>query len=194
MAKPRGSGAACPTSLAFLLNNALLRRFRSAERVIAALGVKPEEVVIDFGCGPGFYTIPLAKRAKRAIGIDINAGMLERAADYARKSGVSVEFYRSDGRRVPLPDWTADLVFMSLVYHELDDKGTVLKELARVLKPDGRLAIMEMTRGLMRRLLMPRITVSEIEDSMKGVGFGACAEVRLGKETMVMCRRGNPPN
>jgi len=182
-------GAAYSATLAFVLNNALLRRLRPAERVLDALDVKPDDIVVDFGCGPGFYTIPFAKRAKKVIGIDLQAGMLDRAVNYARKSGVNVEFYRSDGRSMPLPDSTIDLAFMRLVYHELEDKGAVLRELSRILKPDGRLAIMEMTRGLMHRLFMPRIEVSEIEDSMRGVGLGICSKVQLGNETMVICRR-----
>jgi precorrin-6B methylase 2 len=51
------------------------------------LGVRVDDVVIDFGCGPGFYTIPLAGLAGRVIAIDSQTGMLEKASKYAAKKG-----------------------------------------------------------------------------------------------------------
>jgi ubiquinone/menaquinone biosynthesis C-methylase UbiE len=92
-------------SRAFELNNPLKRLLdRSPQRFIKLLGVQPDWALIDFGCGPGFYTIPFARVAKRVVGIDVQPEMLKNAEAYARKARVNVEFVESDGTRISLPD------------------------------------------------------------------------------------------
>ena len=159
-----------------------------ADKVLNALGVRAEDVVVDFGCGPGHFTIPLAKRAKRVIGIDVQARKLEGAKKRAEDDGVKVELYRSDGRSIPLPNAIADLIFLRRVYHELDDKQAVLKELARLMKPGGRLAIMEKTKGLMP-IGPPRVGIPEIEDSMGNAGLDVSDRIAMGNETIIIGRR-----
>ncbi|MGA3407062.1 MAG: hypothetical protein ABSD49_15135, partial [Candidatus Bathyarchaeia archaeon] len=57
-----------PERLSFLLYNPIRRRLNPPTRLISRLGVGDKDTVIDFGCGPGFYTIPLARIAARTIG------------------------------------------------------------------------------------------------------------------------------
>jgi len=186
----KGVGHVYPAKLAFTLNNALLRLFQPVDKVIEALGIEPDDVVIDFGCGPGLYTVPLARKAKRVIGIDVQAGMLEKATSYAERSDVK-EFYLSDGRGIPLPDSTADLVFMRWVYHELEDRQAVLREMTRILKPDGRLAIMEKTRRGFRPIGPPTVSASRIADSIGDVGLSAGGEIQIGNESIVIGKRSS---
>jgi ubiquinone/menaquinone biosynthesis C-methylase UbiE len=67
------------------------------------LGIEPEWVIIDFGCGPGFFTVPFAKAARRVVGVDVQSEMLKKAEAYARKAGVKIELAKSDGTAIPLP-------------------------------------------------------------------------------------------
>jgi len=174
-----------PSWLSFILSNPLRKWLHSPSKVIDKLGVKPSDVVIDFGCGPGFYTIPFAKAARRVIAIDIQPEMLEKAAKYAEKNDVKVEFLQSDGRHIPLPDYSTDLIFLSGVFHELDYKQEVLKEFSRLLKESGRLAIKEKTK----RSLSPGppiVKISEIKNLMQSVGFKVSNEIEIGNDTMIL--------
>lgn len=57
----------CPVWLSFMLSNSIRKWLDPPSRVLDRLGVRADDVVIDFGCGPGFYTIPLARMAGRVI-------------------------------------------------------------------------------------------------------------------------------
>jgi len=171
---------------AFMLSNSIRKWLDPPNRVLDKLGVRADDVVIDFGCGPGFYTIPLTKMVGRVIAIDSQTGMLEKASRYAAKNNVKVEFYQNDGKSIPLPDSIADLIFLRRVFHELDDKQAVLKELTRLLKRNGRLAIMEKTKKSLTPVGPPKMEVSEIVDVMKNVGLVVSDKIEVRNETIVI--------
>ena len=135
-----------PERLAFTLDNPIRRFLDPPERLIGKLAVNPDDTVLDFGCGPGYFLIPLARVARRAIGVDVSPRMLEKASRKAKKKSVSVELLQSDGTGIRLEDNSVDLIFLNHVFHEVDDKPRVLGEFRRILKPLGRLAIVERTR------------------------------------------------
>jgi ubiquinone/menaquinone biosynthesis C-methylase UbiE len=61
-------------------------------------------VILDFGCGPGFYTIEFAKIANKVIGIDFQPKMLEKTLDYARKNNITtIEFLERTAREFRFP-------------------------------------------------------------------------------------------
>jgi ubiquinone/menaquinone biosynthesis C-methylase UbiE len=159
-------------SRAFELNNPFRRLFdRSPQKFIKLLGVKPDWSLIDFGCGPGFYTIPFARAAQKVVAVDVQPEMLKKAETYAKKSRVKVELVESDGTRIPLPDNTFDLVFLNLVYHEIADKKTALVEFLRLLKPGGMVAIREKTENTMFPVGPPITPVGLIQSGLESAGF-----------------------
>src|SRR6266849_1990439 len=143
---------AFPVWLSFLLNNPIRRHFdKNPEKVVRLLGINETSVVLDFGCGPGFYAVPFAKVAKRVVAMDLQEKMLEKAARYAEKNRVKdkIQFFQTDGKEIPqLQGGLCDYAFLSFVYHEIgdDSKERVLLELRRVLTVGGKLAIMEYTK------------------------------------------------
>lgn len=146
-----------PSWLSFLLNNPIRRHFdKNPDAIMKMLGINEASVVLDFGCGPGFYSVPFAKVAKQVVAVDLQDKMLKKAATYAEKNGVKgkIQFLQTDGEKVPqLQGSLCDFVFLSFVYHEIGDpKEPVLVELRRVLRPGGKLAILEYTK---RPLLGP---------------------------------------
>lgn len=148
--------------------------------MIKLLGIEPDWAIIDFGCGPGFYTIPFARVAERVVAVDVQREMLKKAETYARKSGVKVEFVESDGTRIPLSDNTFDLVFLSLVYHEIADKKTTLVEFLRLLKPAGKVAIREKTENTVFPVGPPVTPVELIKSGLENAGF---VQVHAGSNT-----------
>jgi ubiquinone/menaquinone biosynthesis C-methylase UbiE len=161
-----------PASKAFELNNPFRRLFdRSPKRLIKLLGIQPDWALVDFGCGPGFYTVPFAKVSQRAVGLDVQPEMLKKAGAYAKKAGVKVEFVESDGTRIPLPSESFDLVFLNLVYHEIPDKKTVLAEFRRILKSGGKVGIREKTENTLLPVGAPIVPVEVIQSALEDAGF-----------------------
>ena len=103
------------------------------------------EVVVDLGSGGGldvFLVSKMVGAAGRAIGIDMTPAMIERARENAAHGGyTNVEFLQSTIDQIPLPDSSVDCVISNCVVNLAPDKGAVFREIARVLKPGGRVAL-----------------------------------------------------
>lgn len=178
-----------PEVLAFTLNNRIRRLLEPPDRLISKLNLRPSDVVVDFGCGPGFFTIPLSRVAAKTVGVDVSSGMLEKVAAYARKSGATVEFLRSDGTEIRLEDGTADVVFLNHVFHEIDRRQRGLSEFLRIMKPSGRLVIVERTRGsklLGGKLGPPIIDQREVIREMERAGFKLVQTISHGSDTAII--------
>jgi ubiquinone/menaquinone biosynthesis C-methylase UbiE len=126
------------------------RLFGTPERVLDRAGVVPGMYALEVGPGPGMYTVPLAKRVAssgedgRVTSLEIQPQMIEMLRKRLRAARVrSVEVVQGDGRQMPLPDDSFDLVFLVDVVGEIPDKPAFFGECARVLKPGGILAVTE---------------------------------------------------
>jgi ubiquinone/menaquinone biosynthesis C-methylase UbiE len=133
-----------PASHALFLDSPLRHLLQPPKNLAEMLNIDPTETVVDFGCGPGFYTIEFAKRAKEVVAVDLQLGMLDRANQKADKARVgNVRFLQTEGKSLQLPDASADMVVLVTVFHEVAESESILKEFARVLKPNGKLVIAE---------------------------------------------------
>ena len=105
----------------------------------------PGENVVDVGCGAGFDSLIAASMvgpAGRVIGVDMTTAMLGKARRAATEAGRdNVDFRESTAEALPVDDGWADVVISNGVLNLMPDKGVGLAEMARVLKPGGRLQI-----------------------------------------------------
>jgi len=111
------------------------------EEAVAA--VAPHEwTVVDAGCGDGYLTELLAERFTRVIAIDHSPERL--AAARERLAHRPVDFRLGEVDALPLPAAAADAVFLSLVLHHVPEIASALSEARRVLRPGGRVAILDL--------------------------------------------------
>jgi arsenite methyltransferase len=122
--------------------------------VLASLGcgnptalaeLHPGEVVLDLGSGGGIDVLLTAQRVGptgKAYGLDMTDEMLALARENQAKSGLTnVEFLKGEIEAIPLPDSSVDVIISNCVINLSTDKGRVLHEAYRVLKPGGRFAV-----------------------------------------------------
>jgi ubiquinone/menaquinone biosynthesis C-methylase UbiE len=109
-------------------------------------GVQPNHRVLDLACGPGFVALEFARHAREVVGVDLTAEMLKQARALARGEGFkNVTFRRADVNRLPFPNRKFDLVVTRASFHHFLEPERVLKEMVRVLKPNGRILISDNT-------------------------------------------------
>jgi demethylmenaquinone methyltransferase/2-methoxy-6-polyprenyl-1,4-benzoquinol methylase len=104
--------------------------------------VWPGDRVLDACCGTGDLAVQAERRGGKVVGLDFSEPMLERAR---RKSG-AIEWVQGDAMAMPFADGEFDVVTVGFGVRNLADLGRGLVELARVLRPGGRIAVLEITR------------------------------------------------
>lgn len=112
---------------------------------LAIASLKMGEVVLDLGSGPGMDALLSAKRVGptgKVIGVDMTPAMLERARANAEKAGFfQVEFRLGEIEHLPVADQTVNVIISNCVVNLSPEKQKVMAEMARVLKPGGRIAL-----------------------------------------------------
>lgn len=157
----------------------------------------PHGVALDVGCGPGSITASLAQAVGPdglALGIDVSEPMLARAVRV--QAGSQAGFLRADAQRLPLREKTVDAVVSIAVLQLIPDPSAALGEMARVLKPGGRIALMVPTAGSASRLwqLLPKAGArvfddDEIADTLEREGFTSVRVKNFGTIQWVRAKR-----
>jgi demethylmenaquinone methyltransferase / 2-methoxy-6-polyprenyl-1,4-benzoquinol methylase len=121
------------------------RRWR---RLAAEAVVRPGDRVLDAACGTGDLALAGVRAGGRVIGLDFSERMLERA----RRKAPQLEWVRGDVLALPFDEGSFDAATIGFGIRNVADLEAGLRELARVLRPGGRLAVLEITRptGLLR--------------------------------------------
>lgn len=121
-------------------------------RALEQAGLQPQDKVLEVAVGPGATLLEIVKRVDRknvVNGVDLSVKMLERARELVHAAGyTNVELREADARQLPFPDGTFDLLYNSYMLDliSLPDMPVVLGEFRRVLKPGGRLVLVNFSK------------------------------------------------
>jgi SAM-dependent methyltransferase len=164
----------------------------------ATANLRPGEVVVDLGSGGGLDVFLAAKKVGptgKAIGIDMTPEMLARARENAARQGLeNVEFHEATIDNLPLPGGSVDCVISNCVINLAPDKKAVLREIARVLNPGGRVAVsdialkkplpLEMENDLLAYVgcIAGAISIDDYAAGLKAAGFDAVEVIDTKKD------------
>ena len=136
-----------PPFVPYLINNPIRRKFWPPTRVIDYLGVREGMKILEVGPGSGFYTFELAAYVEpsgHVYAVDIERKMIHVLEKKIKREGThNITPRVASAYEVPLPDNTVDLVFMGGVLGEIPDKQRALREMQRVLRKGGFIAVIE---------------------------------------------------
>ncbi len=161
-------GKVCPVEIAGFLDGRLRKLVHDPEKILGPF-ISGSEAVLDFGCGPGFFTAGIARMLKsggKVTASDIQKGMLERVEKKIMEERISdrVILHRHNGCDFNFNE-KFDLIVAFYVIHEVPDRDILFRSFYELLKPGGRLFICE-----------PKMHVSgksfeRMTDLLKSTGF-----------------------
>ena len=152
------------------------------ERLVFLFNVRRGNRVLEVGVGTGYFLIHLARMYPEVefVGTDVQEEMLRVARE--RAAGVrNVRFMRSEEDRIPLKDGSVDGVLLAHVFHELEHPDAVLGEIFRVLRPGGRLVVVDwkLVPTSSGPPLSERIPANEVLKALTEAGFTSVREYDL---------------
>jgi len=117
---------------------------QSVDKFLKIAEPKRDEVWADIGCGPGYFTLPIAKKVKKVLAVDVNEQMLNicksRAADMNLEN---ISYIKTDGKSFNIKTAAVDRILLVNTYHELPDDSKINSELNRILKNGGLLFVID---------------------------------------------------
>lgn len=140
------AGHVCPPWLSFTLTNVFRRMFHDPKNILGRF-IKAGDTVLDVGCGPGFFTIPMARMVGErglVIAADISAGMLQKVKLRAERAGVSgrILLHLSERNRLGVSQKT-DFALAFWTAHEAGDLGRFFADIKAALQPDSVFLLVE---------------------------------------------------
>jgi ubiquinone/menaquinone biosynthesis C-methylase UbiE len=119
-------------------------QFLNPDAILGKVGLRREMIIADLGCGTGYFTIPASQRVKKVYALDVQQGMLNILRNKIKSQKISnIQVILSEESHIPLPDNSVDVLLMGNVFHELEDRDSILNEVKRILSGEEKLVIVD---------------------------------------------------
>ena len=145
--------------------------------IISMLGLKPGQVVADIGAGPGVISLPMAKAVApngKVYAVDIDQAFIDRIAMRAKEQSVTnVRPILGKFTDPALPARDVDVALFHDVLHHIQDRATYLKSTAKYVKPNGRIAIVDLSpiKGAHKDEPELQVTKEQAQEWLAAAGF-----------------------
>ncbi|NOZ84946.1 MAG: methyltransferase domain-containing protein [Deltaproteobacteria bacterium] len=179
-----------------MLNREASSPVRGAGRIFDSLGITEGQTIADIGSGGGYFTLGFAQRvgeSGRVFAVDTKQKYLNFIRRQSEQAGLgNIEFVLAESDGVDLPISSADLIFARNVFHHLSEPTRYFRNLGAVLKPAGRVAIIDHMpkRGFSFVSLFKHFTpVEKIREIMESAGYVLCESFNFlpGQSFLVFC-------
>ena len=175
-------------SQAHRLDDPARKVWLSPAEVLEALGLRAGDTVADVGAGTGYFSFPMAQAVApegKVYAVDAQAEMLALLMRKVEEAGlVNVEPILAEAEKTSLPSSSCNLYFLANVWHELDDWGAAVSEARRVLKADGKIAILDWRPDVEPEggpPLAHRLAPSHAMEHLRAEGFNAISHAEAGR-------------
>jgi len=161
--------------------------FLNPNKVLDELDLRPNMMAADFGCGSGGFTIPLAERLEEGLvyALDVQEAPLSALKGRSLSENITnIRFIRCNlekPKSSTIPDSSLDLVLISNVLFQIEDKNAIMSEAERVLKKEGKLLVVDWMPGALQGLAEERISSAEVKKIAKNLKFELKKEFEAGK-------------
>jgi ubiquinone/menaquinone biosynthesis C-methylase UbiE len=139
----------CPPWVGYLLLNPLRKLLENPDKILGRF-VRQRMIVLETGCGMGYFTLPLARMVGpkgRVVAVDIEPKMLSVLERRAKKAGLldRIEIRQVEGEGLGLEELTGEVDFSVALHmvHEVPDQASFFTDVWQALKPDGKLLVIE---------------------------------------------------
>jgi ubiquinone/menaquinone biosynthesis C-methylase UbiE len=140
--------------------------WQNPEEILSIAKLRSDWIAADLGCGSGYFTTILARQVKKVYAIDVQKEMLDYLAEKIKRLKIgNVELIHSEANVIPLEDQSVDFLISVNTLHEFDDRDKMIREMNRVIKPHGKLLIVDFDK--------------------KETGFGPPVSIRISKAQAV---------
>lgn len=167
--------------------------------VVKALHIHTGEAVADVGAGTGYFALPLAKAVGPSgivFAVDAQPEMLDLLrAKLTSLVKHNIRFVHAEADDTGLPDATCDLVFLANIWHEFDNRALVLEEAQRILKADGRIAILDWRPDVEPEAGPPlehRLSTQSTVEELAEAGLKDITQTHIGKYSWLVQGRKLP--
>lgn len=178
---------------AHLLEDPERKTWLPPDAVLAALHLHAGETVVDIGAGTGYFALPIAAAVGPGglvLAVDVAPRMLERLQARLAEAAVgNVQGFEGEASSTGLPSACADMVFMANVWHEFEDHAAVLGEARRLLKPAGRVALLDWrpdAEPVHGPPLAHRISSGAAQASLEAAGFAVDSAQNVGRYSWLL--------
>ncbi len=162
---PTNSHRVCPHKFAFMLDNWIRRLFQNPVKILNDY-IQPGDTVMDIGCGPGFFTIDMARMvgpAGRVIAVDLQPEMLAHTLKKAARKGVAGRVVAHQCKADAIGfNQPVDFILAYYMVHETPDASAFFKEARTLLREDGQMLVVEPRMHVSRRAFDDMLATAEL--------------------------------